>query len=272
MIIKFLKNSSNLFIIGSLIFILLVLAMIFIPIISNEDPYEGNIATRLTPPGMHGHLLGTDSVGRDILTRMFVGLRLTFFISLISVTIAFVLGSTLGLIAGFYGGIIDKVIAGFTEIQAGFPFIILAVTILTLVPSTIPMIILVLVLSSWISFARVVRSKVIDIKTNTFIYSAYSLGASDFWIIKNILAKMILPKTIVSATLDLAYIIILSAILGLLGLGVMPPTPTIGGMMADGKKYITNAWWLTTIPGGILFIFTFSLNLIGQGALEMLED
>lgn len=267
---RILKN--RLLTLGLFLFTILLLLMAFAPFITGYDPNRGVISARLLPPGTPGHWLGTDANGRDIFTRIIYGFRITFLLSFSSICIAFLLGSILGLIAGFKGGLFDIIISGLTEIQAGFPFIILAVTILSLAQPTIPMIILVLTLSSWIIFARVVRSEVVEKKENTYIYASYSLGASDFWIIKEHFAKQILPKLLAAASLDLASVTILAAILGLLGLGVRPPTPSIGNMMADGKKYITNAWWITTIPGGFLFVFVFSLNLIGQGLKEVIGD
>lgn len=264
------------FCIGIFLLAILLFLITFAPIITHYDPYRGNITERLAPPvwmegGTSAHILGTDGIGRDLFTRIVFGLRVSFLISLASVISAIIIGSTLGLCAGYFGGLLDNVISSLAEIQLSFPFIILAITILSLKTPTIFLIIIVLTLSCWTVYARVVRTSVIEKKDMPYVYAAYSMGAGHFRIITKYIAKSILPNVVVVGILDFATIVILEAILGILGIGVRPPTPSLGNIMADGKKYLSTAWWISTLPGGALFICLLSLNLIGEGLREMMK-
>jgi len=264
------------FCIGIFLLAVLLFLITFAPIITHHDPYRGNIASRLTPPvwmegGTSAHILGTDGIGRDLFTRIVFGLRVSFLISLISVISAIIIGSTLGLCAGYFGGLLDAVISSLVEIQLSFPFIILAISILSLKTPTIFLIIIVLTLSCWSVYARVTRTSVIEKKNIPYVYAAYSIGAGHFRVITKYLAKSILPNVIVVGILDFATVVILEAILGFLGIGVRPPTPSLGNIIADGKKYLSSAWWISTLPGGALFMCLLSLNLIGEGLREIMK-
>jgi len=267
---------STYFCIGIFMLAILLFLIIFAPLITPWNPYKIDVASRLAPPvwiegGTSAHILGTDAIGRDLLTRILFALRTSFFISLISVTFAIIIGSTLGLCAGYFGGLLDAVISSLVEIQLSFPFIILAISILSLKTPTIFLIIIVLTLSCWSVYARVTRTSVIEKKNIPYVYAAYSIGAGHFRVITKYLAKSILPNVIVVGILDFATVVILEAILGFLGIGVRPPTPSLGNIIADGKKYLSSAWWISTLPGGALFMCLLSLNLIGEGLREIMK-
>ncbi len=268
---EYFKNAY--FSVGIFLFTILLLLVIFAPMVTPHDPYKGAISSRLTPPswmegGTREHIIGTDGIGRDLFTRILYGLRVSFLIAFTVVLAALTIGSTLGLIAGYFGGFLDNLISSIIEIQLSFPFIILAVSILSLTTPTIFLIIVVLTLSSWPEYARVVRSSVFEKKNIPYVYAAYSMGTRHSRVIKKYLASQILPNVVVVAILDFAAIVILETILGFLGIGVRPPTPSLGNIMADGKKYLSTAWWIFTLPGGALFLCLLSLNLIGEGIRE----
>ena len=264
------------FCIGIFLLAVLLFLMIFAPTITHHDPYRGDIASRLVPPvwmdgGTSEYILGTDGIGRDLFTRIVFGLRVSFLISLISVILAIIFGSTLGLCAGYFGGFLENVIMSLSEIQLSFPFIILAVAILSLTTPTIPLIIIVLTLSCWPVYTRTVRTSVIEKKNIPYVYAAYSMGTGHSRVITKYLAKSILPNVVVVGILDFATVVILEAILGILGIGVRPPTPSLGNIMADGKKYLATAWWIFTLPGGALFICLLSLNFIAEGLRNIMK-
>jgi len=264
------------FCIGIFLLAVLLILIIFAPMITHYDSYKGDISSRLAPPvwmdgGTSEHILGTDGIGRDLFTRIAFGLRISFLISLTSVIFAITIGSTLGLYAGYFGGWLNNIISSLAEMQLSFPFIILAVAILSLTTPTIPLIIIVLTLGCWPVYTRTVRNSVIEKKNIPYVYAAYSMGTGHFRVITKYLAKTILPNVVVIGILDFATVVILEAILGLLGIGVRPPTPSLGNIMADGKKYLATAWWIFTLPGGALFICVLSLNLIGEGLREIMK-
>ncbi|MDX1784722.1 MAG: ABC transporter permease, partial [Roseovarius sp.] len=224
---------------------------------------------RLAPPVLMGegwtwaHPLGTDQLGRDLLLRCLVGLRYSVLIGVATVALMFCVGCGLGLYSGFKGGLIDTVIMRITDAQLSIPMIILAITILGVSRPTVPAIILVLGLSGWPLYARIARSAALAEKSREYIKGERVLGASDWRIITRFLAPAILPPIAFVAVLDVASIMIFESILGFIGLGIQPPTPTFGNIIADGRKYLINAWWIATMPGIFLLVTLTGLNLMG---------
>jgi len=259
--------------IGLFVFTTMVLLSIFWPMVSAIDPMKINIGAKLTPPVLFGenwtwtHPLGTDQLGRDMLMRCFVGLRYSLFIGLATVMIMLAVGCLVGLWAGYRGGLTDTILMRITDAQLSIPMIILAIAILGVSRPTIPAIILVLGLSGWPVYARVMRSVVMAERKREFVRGATILGASDLRIMFLLLLPLCLPPIAFVAVLDVARMIIFESVLGFLGLGVQPPTPTFGNIIADGRKYLVNAWWIATVPGIFLFLTLASLNLMGA-ALE----
>lgn len=258
--------------IGLIGFGLLIVLAIFLPFVSPIDPIKIVYSSKLLPPfptegWQWPHLLGTDQLGRDVLMRCLVGLRYSLFIGVTTVILMFVVGCSLGLYAGFRGGWVDAVIMRLTDAQLSIPMIILAITILGVSRPTVPAIILVLGLSGWPLYARVARSVALGERSRGYVLGERVLGASDFRIMVLFVAPVVLPPIAFVAVLDIARMMIFESILGFLGLGVQPPTPTFGNVIADARKYLINAWWIATMPGVFMLVSLTCLNLVGS-ALE----
>jgi peptide/nickel transport system permease protein len=251
---------------------LLLLSIIY-PEVSSLNPIKMNVKEKFLPPILMGegwtwnHPLGTDQLGRDILLRCLIGLRYSLLIGVLTVALMFVVGCLLGIIAGFKGGWIDTIIMRITDAQLSIPMIILAIAILGVSRPSAASIIVVLGLSGWPLYARVARSVTQSERGKEFVRAARVLGASDWRIIVLLIAPNVLPPIAFVAVLDVARMMIFEAVLGFLGLGLQPPTPSFGTIIADGRKYLINAWWIATSPGAFLAIALTSINLMGA-ALE----
>lgn len=255
--------------IGLIIFSLIVLLMVFYPMLSPLDAGKVAISKRFTPPiGLEGsswvHVLGTDQLGRDMLVRSLIGLRYSLIIGVVTVIVMFMVGSAVGIVAGYNGGRVDAVLMRLTDAQLSIPMIILAITILGVSRPTVPAIIAVLALSGWPLYARVARSAVLAESKKQHILAARILGAPHWRIVLLLIAPSVLPPIAFVAVLDIARMMIFEAILGFLGLGVQPPTPSFGNIIADGRKYLINHWWIATMPGVFLLISLTSINLMGS--------
>ena len=262
--------------IGLIVFATLLAAALVYPEISGIDPTKMNYRARLVPPVLLGewtwaHPLGTDQLGRDVFVRCLVGLRYSVLIGLTTVVLMFVVGCGLGLVSGFKGGWIDTAIMRLTDAQLSIPMIILAISILGVSRPTVPAIILVLGLSGWPLYARVARSVTLAERGKEYIRGERVLGASDLRIMLLFVAPAVLPPIAFVAVLDVARMMIFESILGFLGLGVQPPTPTFGNIIADGRKYLINAWWIATMPGLFMLVTLTSLNLMGS-AMESVRN
>ncbi|MCY6379608.1 ABC transporter permease [Hoeflea prorocentri] len=259
--------------VGLFVFVGLIAAALIYPEFSSTDPTKMNIRARFVPPLFLGenwswaHPFGTDHLGRDLFLRCLIGLRWSVLIGCSSVIMMFAIGCGLGMYAGFKGNWTDTIIMRITDAQLSIPFIILAITILGVSRPTVPAIILVLGLSSWPLYARVARSVTLSEKGKEYIRAQRVLGATDWRILILFLAPAILPPIAFVAVLDVARMMIFEAILGFIGLGIQPPTPSFGSIIADGRKYLINAWWIATMPGVLLLVTLTSLNLMGA-ALE----
>jgi peptide/nickel transport system permease protein len=261
--------SSVEFRIGIVVFVLLALAAIAYPPLSGIDPTHMVVHDRLMAPLLMGdrwslaHPLGTDQIGRDMLVRCLVGLRYSFLIGTASVGLMLVIGCLLGLLAGYYGGLADTLIMRLTDAQLSMPMIILAIAVLGVSRPTIPAIVVVLGLSSWPVYARVMRSVVLNERRREYVRAAQIMGASDPRIMFLLIAPLVVPPILFVSVLDIARMMIFESILGFIGLGVQPPTPTFGNIIADGRKYLLDAWWIATMPGVFLCLTLTSVNLMG---------
>jgi peptide/nickel transport system permease protein len=258
--------------IGLGVFVFLILVSILGPDLFNLSPTRFDVASRFLPPipleGSHwAHILGTDQLGRDLFVRSFIGLRNALMIGVASVVGMFVVGSIVGMLAGYWSGWPSLVLMRLTDAQMSIPVIILAITILGVSRPNPASIILVLVLAGWPAYARIARSVILSERRKEYVRGAKILGASDLRIMLVHIAPNILPPIAFVAVLDVARMMIFEAIFGFIGIGIQPPTPTFGTIIADGTKYLINAWWITTIPGLLLAISLCSINLMG-GALE----
>jgi peptide/nickel transport system permease protein len=257
------------------------LAALFAPLVAPRDPTDQSLMLRLKPPiwqieGEPGYILGTDEVGRDILSRIIYGARVSLTIGLVGVLIGSILGTVLGMMAGYFSGAVDEVIMLVADMQLAFPFILLAISIIAVLgpdPSgAIPWKLIVIVgISGWMTYARVCRGVVLTIKEREFVQSVRALGGSDNRIIFRHILPNILSPVIVLATLDLARLIILESTLSFLGLGVQPPSPSWGGMLGQGRQYLDTAWWLSTFPGMAIMLTTLAISRGGDWVRDMLD-
>ncbi|MDG2474366.1 MAG: ABC transporter permease [Paracoccaceae bacterium] len=255
--------------IGLIIIVSLLVLAIILPLISSTSATTLSIRERFAPPifmdgGNLKHLFGTDQLGRDLLLRSLIGLQNAVFIGLVSVIGMFFLGAIIGMYAGYKGGWIDTILMRITDAQMSIPVIILAITILGVSRPTAFSVIVVLILAGWPTYARVIRSVTLTESKKEFVRAAKIIGASDQRIILSHIAPNILPPVAFIAVLDVARMMIFEAIFGFIGIGIQPPIPTFGNILADGTKYLINAWWITVIPGLFLFTALISLNLIGS--------
>jgi peptide/nickel transport system permease protein len=253
---------------GLVMLVVLVALAVVWPLISPVSGTKMAIADRTLPPAFLGghhwdHILGTDQLGRDLLVRSLIGLQNALMIAITTVVLMFAIGSAVGIISGFFGGWTDVVLMRLTDAQLSVPLIVLAITILTVSRPTPEAIVLVLALSGWPVYARVTRSVTLAERRKEYVRGAQILGASPVRIMLLILAPNILPPIAFVAVLDVARMMIYEAILGFLGIGVQPPTPTFGNIIADGRKYLINAWWIASVPGMFLFLALLSINLMG---------
>ncbi|MGI9334747.1 MAG: ABC transporter permease [Gammaproteobacteria bacterium] len=258
--------------IGLIVLVALAVLAIVWPEFSAASATKISVRERFMAPaflegGSWAHILGTDQLGRDLLLRSLIGLRNALAIGVASVILMFVLGCSIGVIAGYKGGWVDIVLMRITDAQLSIPIIILAITILGVSRPTAFTVIAVLVLAGWPIYARVARSVTLAERRREYVRGETILGASDLRIMVIMIAPNILPPIAFVAVLDVARMMIFEAIFGFIGIGIQPPTPTFGNMIADGTKYLINNWWIPTLPGVLLVLSLSSINLMGA-ALE----
>jgi len=276
LLFRFLRNPGAM--IGMFLVLLTIVVAVFATLIAPFDPDKAkDLRARLAPPTWLDderettYLLGTDQVGRDLLSRIIYGARISLLVGILSVLISMVLGVILGLIAGFYGKWLDDVIMRLADVQFALPFILFAIIVMAIFGSGIWKLILVLGISNWVGFARVVRSQVISIKELEYVQAARAIGASNLRIIRKHVLPNVMSSIIVLATLNVATNILLEASLTFIGVGVDPSIPTWGGMLADGRNYIESAWWVATFPGIAIMITVLGFNLLGDWLRDELD-
>jgi len=262
---------------GLVVVVVVVLTAVGAPLISPFDPIEQDLGDlRLKAPGFRDaggrvHPLGTDHLGRDLLARVIHGARPALLVGFAAVAISGLIGMAAGLISGYFGGRTDDVLMRLADIQLAFPFILLAIAVIGVLGPSLKTIIIVIGVSSWVVYARIVRGAVLTLREREFVQAARALGGGD----GRILLRHILPNAftpwLVVATLDMARVIVIESALSFLGLGVQPPTPTWGGMLADGRVYISTAWWLATFPGLAILVTVLGINLFGDGLRDTLD-
>ncbi|MDR2442612.1 MAG: ABC transporter permease [Deltaproteobacteria bacterium] len=254
---------------------LIVLAMFIIswlaPVLSPHDPSAISVAQRLRPPGTQGHLLGTDSLGRDILSRMIWGSRVSLKVGFVAVGLSTLIGLILGALSGYHGGLVDAAIMRFCDLMLCFPSMFLILAVIAILEPSIWNVMAVIGLTSWMGVARLVRAEILSLKNRDFALAAKVLGASDLRIICRHLLPNAMGPILVTATLGVAGAILTESSLSFLGLGVQPPTPTWGSILSEGKNYLHRAWWLSLYPGLAILITVLSYNLLGEGLREALS-
>ncbi|MED1950382.1 nickel transporter permease [Brevibacillus centrosporus] len=262
---------SKAVLIGGIIVLAVVLAAILAPLLSTHDPYEMNVKERLLDPLEGGHLLGTDQFGRDLYTRILYGAQVSLEVGIVSVSLALVIGVTLGLISGYYGGWIDTVIMRFVDIVLSFPVLLLAIAFVAALGPGIENVTIALALVYWTSYARLVRATVLSIKEEEYVQAARTIGSSDFRIIVyNILPNCLAP-IIVVATLGLGQAIVAEATLSFLGLGIQPPESSWGWTLAFGMKFLQDAPHLSIYPGVAIMLTVLGFNLLGDGIRDLTD-
>jgi peptide/nickel transport system permease protein len=234
-----------------------------------------DVDVRLEPPvwlgGPTGYILGTDGLGRDILSRILYGGRISLLYGASAVLVAGTVGTVLGLFTGYYGGVLDSVVMRLADIQLGFPQILLAIAVIGVVGRGSLALIGVLSLSGWVAYARTVRGTVLSLREKEFIDSAKAIGCGGMRIVFRHVLPNVPSPVLVIATMQFATMIMLEASLSFFGLGVQPPTPSWGGIMSEGRGYITVAWWVTTFPGLTLSALVIGINLLGDGLRDVLD-
>ena len=253
-----------------------ILAAVLAPLLSPADPIHNSLLDRLTPPmwaegGTLYHPLGTDTLGRDVLTRLLYGARVSLIVGLSAVVISGVLGVGLGLLSGYYGGRVDDVLMRLGDIQLAFPILVLAIALLAVLGASLGNVILVLGFSGWVTYARIVRGETLSLKQREFVEAARGIGAPDRIILWRHILPSVLPPVIVVATFSVARLIIAEASLSFLGLGVPPPTPSWGAMLDEGRNYITTGWWLAMFPGLAILFLVLGINLVGDWLRDVLD-
>lgn len=280
-------RRNRLGVIGALILLVVVIAAVFAPALSPYDPAtDGDIMERLQCPwlttcpvqgtsqtisGSTDHLLGTDQLGRDILTRIIYGARVSLIVGIVAVLLGAVFGSTLGLFAGYYGRFLDTFIMRIGDVFLAFPFLLLAIALVAVLGGGLLNVIIVLAIAGWVPYARLIRGSVLSARSQDYVIAAQAIGVRDTTVLfKHILPNVVTP-IIVYGTFAVAAAIIAEAGLSFLGLGVGSSRPTWGNMLADGRAYVATAWWLATIPGIAIMLTVLSINLIGDWLRDVLD-
>ncbi|MBN1536973.1 MAG: ABC transporter permease [Anaerolineales bacterium] len=262
--------------IGGIIVILYILAALFAPQITSYDPTKGNLRDRLKPPafiegGMKEYPLGTDAQGRDLLTRIIYGARISLIVGVVSVGISVLIGSILGALSGFYRGKLDAIISRFADLLMAFPFLIFAIGVMAFIGSGVTNLIAALIFKGWVEFFRVVRGEMMSEKTEEYVEAAKVTGRGNLAIIVREIFPNIVQSIFVLATLRIGEMIIMEASLSFLGLGIPPHIPAWGSMVASGRDFMLVAWWVSTIPGIALMILVLSINLFAEGLRDILD-
>lgn len=279
------RSSSNLRLYGrallhdkltlaALIFlVVLVFSAVFAPLVAPFDPEAQSLMMRNQPPmtaaedgGAIPHLLGTDQLGRDLLSRLLYGARVSLAVGVIGALFSGIVGVVLGLTAGYYRGWVDDLIMRFVDIQMGFPSLMTALLVLYVLGPGMWKVILVLAVTRWMVFARVTRSLVLSLREEVFVEAAQTVGCSDRRVLFRHILPNLLSPLLVLVTLEVATMILTEASLSFLGLGIQPPQSSWGLMLAQGRSYITTAWWLVTFPGVVILLTALSLNLVATWA------
>jgi peptide/nickel transport system permease protein len=258
---------------GLAVMIILYLVTLLTPLIAPYDPaVQGDIITSRYLPPSAAHWLGTDKFGRDILSRVLYGARISLSIGFVAVGISITLGTLIGALAGYFGGWVDTVLMRFTDMMLAFPRLVLLIVVIAVFESpSIWLVVVVLGLTGWMGTSRIVRGEVLSLREREFVQAARALGMGDLRIIMRHVIPNTMAPVIVSATLGIGLTILTEASLSFLGLGVQPPTPSWGNMVADGRDALTEAWWIATFPGLAIVLTVVAFNLLGDGLRDALD-
>ncbi len=261
---------------GALLALLVVVA-VFAPLLTPHDPTGGELEDLLRPPvwadgGSWSFPLGTDSLGRDELSRLMYGARISLLVGLVAAVIASVVGVPLGLLSGYLGGRVDSVIVGVVNVMMAFPFLLLTLLVAGVTGPGLRNVLLILGLTGWPIYTRVIRSVVLELRERTFVTNARVMGLSHLRVMFRHVLPGVWPTFLVLTSLQIGHMILAEAFLSFLGLGIQPPTPTWGGMLNEGRAYIYGQWWLTTFPGIAILITVLCVNLLSDSIRDALAS
>ena len=267
---------SKMAIAGICILILFSFAALASDWIAPKNPFIQKLSLRNHPPGTPGeigflHLLGTDYLGRDVLSRMLLGMRISLLVGLGAIFVGAIAGVALGAWSGFFGGRTDAFIMRLADIQLSFPAVLLAITWVAFIGTSIVNVIIIIAITSWVQYARVARGMALSLREQPFVEGARAIGVDNKRIILRYILPNLISPIIIVATLQLGRAVILESTLSFLGLGVQPPMPSLGSMLADGRKYMDTAWWVATFPGLAIMVFVLSVNLLGDELRDILD-
>jgi peptide/nickel transport system permease protein len=268
-------RRSPLAVVGGVILLVVVLASVLAPVLTAVDPVKPSFGRRLAPPwalgGSSTFVLGADNLGRDIFARVLYGGRISLALATSAVILAASVGVVVGLAAGCLGGRVDDLVMRVADVQLAFPVIMLAIAIMAVLGTSPAALVGVLALSGWVLYARTVRASVLIIRQLEYVEAARTLGASDL----RVIARHILPNTLapilVIGSSQFATMVLLESGLSFLGMGIQPPQPSWGVMLAEGRDYLSNAWWLATAPGVAISLVVLGANLLGDGLRDLLD-
>lgn len=265
---RFARN--RLAIAGAITVILLIVVSVFAPFIAPYDPTTIDVYNVLSPPSSE-HLLGTDELGRDLLSRIIWGSRVSLKVGFVAVGIALIIGIIIGSVAGFYGGIVDTLLMRFVDIMLAFPTFFLILAVIAILEPSILTIMAVIGITGWMDVARLVRAEFLTLKERDFVDAARAVGVSNTRLIFRHILPNALSPVFVAATFGVAGAILVESGLSFLGLGVQPPAPSWGNILTSGKDNIEVAWWLSLYPGLAILITVLSYNLVGEGLRDALD-
>ena len=264
-------RSNTMAMIGLGILVALVFIAAAAPWLSPHNPFVQDLGNRLAPLGTDGHILGTDSLGRDILSRLIYGARITLYIVALVALIAPVAGLLVGTISGYVGGWTDTILMRITDIFLAFPRLVLALAFVAALGAGIENAVLAISLTAWPPYARIARAETLTIRSSDYISAIKLQGAGPLRIITKHIWPLCISSLIVRVTLDMAGIILAAAGLGFLGLGAQPPSPEWGAMISEGRRFILDHWWVATMPGLAIFTVSLAFNLLGDGLRDVLD-
>ena len=263
--------SNPMAMVGLAILAALAAAALLAPWIAPHDPFAQDLGGRLKPPGSEGYLLGTDSLGRDILSRLIWGARITLYIVALVALIAPVAGLLVGTVAGYAGGWVDTVLMRITDIFLAFPRLVLALAFVAALGAGIENAVIAISLTAWPPYARIARAETLTIRSSDHIAAVRLQGAGAVRIVTRHIWPLCISSLIVRVTLDMAGIILAAAGLGFLGLGAQPPSPEWGAMISEGRRFILDHWWVAAMPGLAIFAVSLAFNLLGDGLRDVLD-
>lgn len=266
----YLWRKNTLAIIGTVIIAIFIFIAIFAPLLTPYSPYEQSLSNKLQTPSS-SHPFGTDQFGRDILSRVLYGSRIAVQIIVIVTVISGLLGVTIGVIAGYFGGIVDEILMRLTDMFLAFPRLILAMAVAAMLGPSLTNVILAISFVNWTPYARLARAEALKVKNQPYIESIKSMGAGNIRIMFLHVLPMCISPVLVQLTLRMGTIIITAASLGFLGLGAQPPSPEWGVMVSDGRTFIIDQWWISTFPGIAIALVVLGFNLLGDGIRDILD-